>query len=544
MNIDQNAYDALQSLLGAENISVDPAVLMGYRFSGITFIESLVDRSAAFDPFGGPKPIAVVLPSCAEEVQEIVRICNRYRIHCKAQSTGYGGHAMPGVENVVMVDLRKMNRIVEIDEKNLYAVIEPYVTAHQLQSEVMKRGMNCHVITAGGNHSPLASATSFQGQGPTGFTTSCNQRNLLGAEWVSPTGDLHRIGSPGSDAGWSCGDGPGPDFRGLLRGFTGAAGGLGIFTRIGYKLYPWPAKEKLKKTGKLPVVGVETPENYKFHFAYWESWDEMTEAAYHIMESEVAYSTVRIPQDWWGWFLTPTNNEFYRRFQDGTLPITREHGMHWATLIAGRTKTDFEYKNKVFQKIVADTNGKLLELPAEDEAVLLLQMISPMYTQRLMRAKKSALGMGGPTLAQMESMSLLKKLYETDIDCMKEYVKPGGALMAAGPDGTWAWPSEPRKLWTESVHFLDETPESLAGATEYAGKVLGSIMKDRGSLAFDQRLMIGGVNDIFGPQLGNVQDWMRKIKNAFDPRNVSDHSTYISPEPPPPMPMPPVPEFK
>jgi glycolate oxidase len=536
MALGKNVYKAFEAVVGPDNISEDPAVLAGYQFCGMSFIKDIMNRDAYFEPFGGPKPPAVILPSSTEEVQGLVKVCNRYGVGYKASATGYGGHALPGVDNCVVVDLRRMNRLVEIDEKNMYAVIEPYVTGHQLQSEAMKRGLNCHIITAGPNHSPLASATSFQGQGPSGLTTSTNQRNMLGVEWVTPTGEVMRMGAPGSGAGWFCGDGPGPDFRGIVRGFTGAAGGLGIFTRIGFKLYPWPGPAKMKRTGKLPLVGVEIPDNFNYYYAYWQNWDDMTEAGYRIHEADVAYGIVRIPPDWYGWYLTRTNNEFYKRYQENSLTVQRKHGMSWSAVIAGRTESDFEYKKKVFEKIVADTKGNFLAFTPEEESLLLLALITPVYTQRMFRAKKSSLGLGGPNLAQMESMGLLKKLYETDTECMKDYVKPGGQLLDGGPDGTWGWSTEGRKLWTESVHFLDETPESLKQAVEYSMKTIAAIQEARGALAFDERLMLGVLNDLFGPQMCNVQDWIRKIKKAFDPKDVSDHSAYISPEPPPPPP--------
>ena len=53
-----------------------------------------------------------------------------------------------------------MDRILEIDEKNMFAVIEPYVIAATLQAEAMKVGLNCHMIGAGASCSPLAQLTS------------------------------------------------------------------------------------------------------------------------------------------------------------------------------------------------------------------------------------------------------------------------------------------------------------------------------------------------------------------------------------------------
>jgi len=50
---------------------------------------------------------------------------------------------------IILLDLRRMNRIIEINEKNMYAVVEPYVISAQLQAELMKRGFHFNVKGAG-----------------------------------------------------------------------------------------------------------------------------------------------------------------------------------------------------------------------------------------------------------------------------------------------------------------------------------------------------------------------------------------------------------
>ena len=205
----------------------DPGLATGYYYSwGV--------------PTGRWQPVvprAVVLPENTVQVQGIVNVCNRYGLKFKAHSTGYSAWAFPGVPGAIMVDLRRMNKIIDIDEKNMFAVIEPYVTAAQLQAEAMKRGLDCQIVSAGPTHSPLALCTSCGGFGGKGLAESLNERNLFGVEWVLPAGNVVRLGSPGTGAGWFTADGPGPSLRGIMRGSVGALGGNGIFTRIGFKLY-------------------------------------------------------------------------------------------------------------------------------------------------------------------------------------------------------------------------------------------------------------------------------------------------------------------
>jgi FAD/FMN-containing dehydrogenase len=74
---------------------------------------------------------AAVAPTKVEEVQQVVRIANKYRIPLYPISTGrnltYGGSA-PTLRGSVVVDLKRMNRVLEVDEKRHFALVEPGVS--------------------------------------------------------------------------------------------------------------------------------------------------------------------------------------------------------------------------------------------------------------------------------------------------------------------------------------------------------------------------------------------------------------------------------
>src|SRR4030042_1515433 len=105
-----------------------------------------------------PRFEIVVLPKGTEEVQAIIRLCNRFRIQFKPTSTLWGPGNCPGDPGVILIDLRRMNRLLEINEKNMYAVLEPYVIGAQLQAELMKRGLTCNLNGAGSHVSAFAFA--------------------------------------------------------------------------------------------------------------------------------------------------------------------------------------------------------------------------------------------------------------------------------------------------------------------------------------------------------------------------------------------------
>ena len=127
MAINKEIYKEFEDVVGEANISDDPAMIPAYF--NIDFA-------------------AVVLPANAAEVQAIVKLCNRHKIPFGALSSGWGGMFPKGT---IVLDLRRMNHIIEINEKNMYAVVEPYVINSQLQAELMKRGLNCNIKGAGSN---------------------------------------------------------------------------------------------------------------------------------------------------------------------------------------------------------------------------------------------------------------------------------------------------------------------------------------------------------------------------------------------------------
>jgi glycolate oxidase len=446
----------------------------------------------------------------------------------KAHSTGYCAFAFAGVDGAICVDLRRMNRIIDIDEKNMTAVIEPYVTAQQLQAEAMKRGLDCQIVSAGPIHSPLASCTSAWGIGGKGLSQSWNERNLFGVEWVLPSGELARLGSPGAGAGWFTGDGPGPSLRGIVRGTTGAFGGNGIFTRIGVKLFPWPGKEKLEITGEHPQLGMKIPENMHFSLPYWKNWEDMADATYEIVDNQVAFSVLRMPPDCINWYFTRTNEEFYEAFQKGTLPINRkDHLYHWQTIIAGQTKNEFAYKKKVFEKIVEDTGGKFVKLTPEQEELLTFANVRISYVPRIFRPTADV----GTSFGMEESINLIGKLHRTGEQLLGKYMGPD-KIPDHGPEGFWAWLNEGRSLHSENAFaFVPDEPESIAAAAAYTLESMTAVNEEALGVQFLPGYFAPFV-DMLGPSNFDVHNWIRKIKfEIVDKDDVADNSGYVTREP-------------
>ena len=260
MALEQEILKEFETIVGPSNVSAGEVITQCYAYNWCQEIFNYMHDKEPI-PFSDV-PKAVLLPSTTEEVQQIVKLCNKYKIMVKAQSTGLGPWNQPSSPNSVILDLRRMNRIVKIDERNLYCVVEPYVSGAQLQVEIMKHGLNCHMPGAGPMASPLASATSMNGPGFTSPHTGHSSRNMLAVEWVLPDGEILRLGSLGqkNNSDWFHGDGPGPSLRGIMRGWAGAKSGLGVFTKVAVKLFPYPCSTKFNVSGCSPSYDFEIPD--------------------------------------------------------------------------------------------------------------------------------------------------------------------------------------------------------------------------------------------------------------------------------------------
>jgi glycolate oxidase len=177
-------------------------------------------------------PDLVARPGSTEEIQAIVRLANKhlFPIVPRGAGTGLSGGSLP-VENGVVLDLTRMNRILEIDEENLVAVVEPGVVTYAIQQEVERRGLfyppdpaSLKTSTIGGNVAECAG-------GPRAFKYGVTRDYVLGLEVVTPWGDLVKTGGKTvkSVTGYD-----------LTRLYTGSEGTLGIITRIYLRLIPKP----------------------------------------------------------------------------------------------------------------------------------------------------------------------------------------------------------------------------------------------------------------------------------------------------------------
>lgn len=516
----KHIYDEFAAVVGESNLTDDAAFLGSHDWYGLGAMPNPKTLQ-------GKPPSLVVMPGSTEEVAGVVKVCNRHGLKFKPHSSGYGNFAGVSTAGAVSIDLRRMNKL-EIDAKNRMAIIEPYATAGELFSEAMKHNLMCHIIGAGPIHSPLASATAFFGVGIPGNHTSNNSRNLLSLEWVTPEGEIVRIGSSGSDAGWFTGEGPGPGFRGMIRGLVGSSGGLGVFTRIGYKLYPWAGPEKLEWTGEHPVRGIALPETMTCHHVTWPTYEAMTEGTYELMKARIPTFITRTPPVGLGMMITSTNREYYDLHQAGNLPpiARKETATGWSLMLMAWSKAELDWKLGVMRSILEKTGGSECVLDPMHRDVLAANMVTSLYVARFLR-----MGTVTPvSMAVLDSVGLLPKLMQRTQELIGKEGEPGGVMLQADTEQNWMWLSEGRHLWSENNPVGNRfNPKSAGGILLF---MINSFMKNERSPVGMAGFVQGPAVELFGPALGNVQKWMRRVKLMFDPRDLSDTVHFITPKEP------------
>lgn len=182
---------------------------------------------------------AVVLPETVEEVQAVVRIANELKVplwtHSQGRNNGYGGPA-PRLQGSVIVSLRRMNRVLEINEELGYAVVEPGVRWFDLYDAVQAGGHKLMISVPDLGWGSVIGNTLDNGMSytPYGdhFLSQC------GMEVVLANGDILRTG-PGAmenNKAWHLyKKGLGPALDGLF-----FQSNFGIVTRMGVWLQPMP----------------------------------------------------------------------------------------------------------------------------------------------------------------------------------------------------------------------------------------------------------------------------------------------------------------
>ena len=180
-------------------------------------------------------PEVVVQPSNVNQVAEIIKYCNEKSISitpCGAR-TGLSGGSLP-VFGGIALSIERLNSIVEIDERNLQATVEPGVINQVFREAVEKKGLFYPPDPASKGSCFLGGNIAENAGGPKALKYGVTKDYVLNLEVVLPTGDIIWTGANvlKNSTGYN-----------LTQLMIGSEGTLGIITKIIFKLIPLPSRD-------------------------------------------------------------------------------------------------------------------------------------------------------------------------------------------------------------------------------------------------------------------------------------------------------------
>ncbi len=179
-------------------------------------------------------PDLVIRPHSTKHVSSILSVANKHNIPVcqRGDGTGLSGRFVP-INGGIALDLKNMNRIVELNVRDLTVTVEPGVVTKNLQHEVRKLRLFYPPEPGSAGFSTIGSNVAECTEGMTGMKYGVTRDYVLALEIVLPDGSVINTGRKTlkSVAGYD-----------LTRFFVGSEGTLGVFTKITLKLLPLPSK--------------------------------------------------------------------------------------------------------------------------------------------------------------------------------------------------------------------------------------------------------------------------------------------------------------
>ncbi len=184
---------------------------------------------------------AAVAPDNVEQVQQVVRIANQFSIPLYTISTGrnlaYGGSA-PVYSGSVVLDLKRMNRILEVSEKNAFALVEPGVSYFDLYRHIREKGLKLWIDCPEPGWGSVMGNALDHGAGSTPLPYRDHFDAHCGMEVVLANGEVVRTGMgalPNSQTWQQFKYGAGPFMDGIF-----SQSNFGVVTKMGFWLLPQP----------------------------------------------------------------------------------------------------------------------------------------------------------------------------------------------------------------------------------------------------------------------------------------------------------------
>jgi glycolate oxidase len=209
-----------EAIVGEQNVIIDPEKRYNYSHDETEDYSFLPD--------------VVLKPGTPEEISQILKLCNKHLIPVtpRGGGTGLSGGALP-INKGVVISMERFNKILEIDELNLQATVEPGVITEIFQNAVKEKGLFYPPDPASRGTCFIGGNVSENSGGPKAVKYGVTRDYVLNLEVVLPTGHIIWTGANvlKNSTGYN-----------LTQLMCGSEGTLGIITKIVFKLRGFPQK--------------------------------------------------------------------------------------------------------------------------------------------------------------------------------------------------------------------------------------------------------------------------------------------------------------
>ena len=233
--------ERLRQIVGRDAVLTSPTDMLVYECDGFTIEKN--------------KPDVVVFPTSTEQVVQVVKACNEYRVPFlpRGAGTSLAGGCLP-VGGGVMITLTRMKRILEVNTRDRYAVVEPGVVNLWLSNHLRPQGFHYAPDPSSQGACTIGGNVATNSGGPHTLKYGVTVNHVLGLEFVLPDGRVVQTGGP-------CEDHPGYDLTGVI---VGSEGTFGIATKVWVRI-------------------TRNPEAYRTLLGVFETVDDATNAISEII---------------------------------------------------------------------------------------------------------------------------------------------------------------------------------------------------------------------------------------------------------------------
>jgi glycolate oxidase subunit GlcD len=219
--VNKEVVGRLQKILGRDRVVADETELLVYECDGLPLFKN--------------RPDVVVFPRNAEDVAQVVRLANEYRIPFlpRGAGTGLSGGAL-AVEGGIVIELQRMNRILSIDQENRIAVVQPGVVNLHISQAAAPYGLYYAPDPSSQMSCSIGGNVAENSGGPHCLKYGMTTNHILEIEAVTAAGEIIRLGNP-------AGEPIGLDLVGTI---VGSEGTFAIVTEIIIRLLPKPQAVK------------------------------------------------------------------------------------------------------------------------------------------------------------------------------------------------------------------------------------------------------------------------------------------------------------